>query len=263
MVKEVSLNEYLKRAEQLKINPNFYLSEPYLLLSKAKCFIDNGWIWIESDGWCLFPPLFLSDYSLLGEYPNKNVWSDFGGVVYQLYKLRPSFLDWEYIFNPIDFTDLSGGKWNTYRKNIRKWPKSNENWVYCDRFDKYAAGLLLERWFNKKSDKVEDADLIADFVVFSDLPGIHRCCLYDKNEQLKAINVWDENWRFTNYRFCIVEPDESWLDEFARWLFFTDSEMQTGKLVCDGGTLGNVGLEMFKDKLNPLSKRKVFSWIKT
>ena len=48
---------YLNRAQQLKIEPNFYLSEPYLRLCGAKCWERDGWVWIEADKWCLFPPL--------------------------------------------------------------------------------------------------------------------------------------------------------------------------------------------------------------
>jgi len=87
--------------------------------------------------------------------------------------------------------------------------------------------------------------------------------LYDENEQLMAINAWDENWEFINYRVCIVRQNEPFLDEFVRWLFYTDSQIQSsGKLVNDGGTLGSPGLERFKDKMNPYRKRITHSWIK-
>jgi hypothetical protein len=77
-----------------------------------------------------------------------------------------------------------------------------------------------------------------------------------------AVNAWDENWQYINFRFCIIRQGEPFLDEFARWLFYTDGQIQAkNKLVNDGGTLGNPGLEHFKDKLNPVHKRKVYSWL--
>jgi hypothetical protein len=52
------------------------------------------------------------------------------------------------------------------------------------------------------------------------------------------------------------------LDEFVRYLFYTDREiLSKNKFINDGGTVGNSGLERFKDKLNPFRKRKVYSYI--
>jgi len=59
------------------------------------------------------------------------------------------------------------------------------------------------------------------------------------------------------YRYCIADPDEPFLDEFMRLLFYQRNA--AGKLVIDGGVLGRPGLERFKDKLNPVKKRPVYS----
>jgi len=91
--------------------------------------------------------------------------------------------------------------------------------------------------------------------------GIEKMGLY-KDGKLVAINIWDENYKYINYRYCIVDRKEPFLDEFVRYLFYTDLViLKTGKLVNDGGTVGNQGLEHFKDKLNPIRKRKVHSYI--
>jgi hypothetical protein len=249
----------LDRAQQLKIEPNFYLSEPYLKLCKAKCWEQNNWIWIEADKWCLFPRLSLTE-DKISNHPTKKVWSDFNG--WPSVKHR-EFLDWEYVFNPVAFNDMSGGTWEIFRKNSRKWQKTNKNWVYCGYFDSPAAALLVAEWLEAKQQTVQDADLIIEYVLnLQTLPGIQRRCLYDEDERLMAINTWDENWQYINFRFCIIRQGEPFLDEFVRWLFYTDSQIQaTGKLINDGGTVGNIGLEHFKDKLNPVRKRKVMSWI--
>ena len=258
------VSHYLELLENLRINPNFYVSEPYLNISRATCFEEDGWCWIEADGWCLFPPLQLCPFK---DFPKKKIWSNFDDVknTYEVWinGFTGQFLDLEYIYDPKRFLDLKGGLWATFRKNINKWPREHENWIYYDHLDWFAGGVLIAEWLNNKSETVQDAHLLTQFCYLSDDPNIHRRCLYDEYENLVAINVWDENYKFINYRFCIVKQDVPYLDEFARWLFYTDSEIQrSGKLINDGGVLGSEGLERYKDKLNPLHKRKVFSWIK-
>ena len=118
MKKEASL--YLKKAEKQGIIPNFYLSEPYLRLSKSKGVLKNGWVWIESEGWILFPPICL-DIKDWNKYPKlpMNIWSDFCNYPVRN-ACKSEFLDWEYLFVAGDFNNMEGGKWETFRKNIRK-----------------------------------------------------------------------------------------------------------------------------------------------
>jgi hypothetical protein len=93
--------------------------------------------------------------------------------------------------------------------------------------------------------------------------GVHKKYLYYGN-QIVAMNVWDENYKYINYRFCLVKSDERYLDEFCRFLFYTDMDVYfQRKLINDGGVLGSSGLEFFKDKMNPLRKRTVYSYFKT
>ena len=67
----------------------------------------------------------------------KKIWSDFDNLQLGGINDRKSqFLDWEYIFDPNSFKDLSGKKWEVFRKNIRKWPRNNPNWVYSGHIDK-------------------------------------------------------------------------------------------------------------------------------
>ena len=92
--------------------------------------------------------------------------------------------------------------------------------------------------------------------------GIEKKGLY-KGEKLVALNIWDENYKYVNYRFCFVDHSEPFLDEFVRYLFYTDLWiLSKNKLVNDGGVLGRPGLEKFKDRLHPFRKRKVYSYIK-
>jgi hypothetical protein len=259
-----ALDCYLNRVQQLKIKPNFYLSMPYLTLNNAKCWEQDGWLWLEADKWCLFPPLPVDDEMWQAKIPVKRVWSDFETI--KLNQFRAKFLDWEYIFDPLKFNDLSGGAWESFRKNCRKWPKAHPDWLYTSHLsigNLIAAGELVIAWLEAKGQTVQDAEFIAKYTL-SPAQGQTWGCLFDnKTGELMAINAWDENWLYVNFRFCIIKPGQPYLDEFARWLFYTDKLIQAkNKLINDGGVLGSPGLERFKDKLNPLSKRKVMSWLR-
>ena len=262
---KLPLSLYLNRAKKIKIIPNFFISDPYLFLNNVKIKLSNGWVWIEDEEWLLFPPISLTN-SINHHCPFifklKPVWSDFE-FLQPTNLIQKEFLDWEYIFNPIHFNYLSGGKWETYRKNIRKWPKSHANWEY--RWDYSGTTndirLLLVEWIEEREKDIQDCDLIVSYIL-GNMLGIYIKYLYHNNE-LYAINVWDENWHYINYRFCIIKKGQPFLDEFARYLFYTDPDIQQKqKLVNDGGSLDSEGLERFKDKLNPVKKRKVYSWLK-
>lgn len=255
---EVSL--YLKLLEEQRIDPNFFCSEPYIRLCGGECYEDQGWVWIEDSDWILFPPLIAVNVALSTLYPKKQIWSDFVNHdvnEFSYFTKNPTFVDFEYIFDPNNFQNLSGGKWETYRKNIRKWPKQNETWKYKVSDDQKSFKLLAD-WLECKKKIVEDGELIAKFLVTE--TGVFRKNLYDERGELVAINIWDENYKYINFRYCIVKEKQPFLDEFARYLFYIDIAKQ-GKLVNDGGSLGNAGLEHFKDKLNPVRKRKVYSWL--
>jgi hypothetical protein len=219
--------------------------------------MENNWVWVEANKWCLFPPLPLNGD--VTPYPNLKVWSDFYDLHPDYDKLE--FLDNEYIFNPNEFADLSGGRWEVFRKNIRKWPKEHPKWTYCDDCDEEQVRKVLGNWLEEKMKTVLDADILVEFAFTSNLIGIYRKYLYDGEGTLVAINVWDQNWKYINFRYCIIDMSQPYLDEFARYLFYTDPDIQiSGKLINDGGSLGNKGLEKFKDKLNPVRKREVYSW---
>lgn len=260
MTTKQEVKTYLKRAEELGIDPNFYLSEPYLNLAGAQCYTRLGWTWIEEGDWCLFPPLPMTPLGFMTPpYDLRKVWSDFEGKHPNYY--HSTFLDWEYIFDSNNFNNLSGGKWEVFRKNIRKWPKQHPNWEYSKNPSIIQASELLGYWIEAKEHDVQDAEMIVDFM-FPSIPreDIFRKFLY-RGQELVAINIWDENYKYINYRYCFVKEGNPHLDEFARYLFYTDLEIQDkGKLINDGGSIGNKGLEAFKDKLNPVRKREVHSW---
>ena len=210
----------------------------------------------------MFPPMpLLSLAPVLEGCPVGEVWSDFDNGRYLLRGMAPvERLDWEYIYAPEKFQDMSGKPWAVFRKNCRKWPRKHPNWEYSYHLksEQELSDLVLE-WLMEKKDAVQDAEVLAAFTL-SQLEGVSRKFLWDE-EGIAAVNVWDENYKYRNFRFCICRSGEPFLGEFARLLFYRDA-VGIGKWVNDGGTLDNPGLERFKDKMNPVRKREVFSWKK-
>jgi hypothetical protein len=248
MKQKVDLDFYLKRSEQLKIDPNFFVSSSYFWHFEAECYQSEGWIWVEVEGECLFPPLPVEDAGCPHSLPVTSVWSDFHNLIHPIRQGVASFLDWEYIYDPQRFNDLSGGQWFSFRKNSRKWPNRNPDWTYREPEESdYPEGVLVE-WLERHLSNAQDPEIVSSYTLGIP-PGVKRKFLF-KSKFMVAVNAWDENYRYINYRVCLCR-DEPFLSEFARLLFYTDADIQnTGKLVNDGGTLGNPGLEVFKDKLN-------------
>jgi hypothetical protein len=247
------MEQHLVQMERNGIEPNFFCSLPYWFLSDSEYQYDWNGSWIVSDSLCMIPPL--------GENTGVDfIWSDFNR-----YNPGPGwykeFLDWEYLYDPCSFQDLSGKKWRKFRKNCCKWADTHEEFIYTEKPpNSNEIKALLLAWFGQAGmDSIQDPELIYE-MSFSHFPGIRRKFI-KHNGQLFGINIWDSNYKYVNYRFCIPKPGEPFLDECMRNLFYTDSEiLQTGKLVNDGGSLGNKNLEWFKDKLNPIRKRAVYSW---
>jgi hypothetical protein len=247
------IDQYLERAHELKIIPNFWLTREYLSIQpNIKLETDGKFIWLQEDEWAVFPPLPLNckDFS---EQPPKGlrIWSDF--VNYSVGE-PIQFLDWEYTYYSANFFDMRGRKWEVFRKNSRKWPRRNEGcWTYTTDVPPVPEiKSLLIKWLdNKKDEEIADSESLIWFVFY----GTNRAFLKRK-DKLVGMNVWDENGDWLIYRYCIVDTEERFLDEFLRLLFY---QSFPGKLVIDGGVLDNPGLEKFKDKLNPIRKRPVYS----
>ncbi len=262
MMKKVPIKSYLNTARKIGVKPNFYLSQTYLELVGATCFDEDGMLYIWERSIILFPSikngkLYKSDFY--------EIWSDLGinitGYTYQ-------FLDYEYIFDPLDFDNMEGGQWKVFRKNVRKWPRANPDWKYVtyselNRFQRFHhIHQLIINWLKGKEDDCQDSCLLAEVAHFSSYHGIGRKYLIQGNKVV-GINAWDENWEYLNYRVCMVDKSQPYLDEFMRYCFYTDPDIRAkGKWVNDGGVLDNPKLEKFKDKLNPLIKKKIYSLVK-
>ncbi len=255
---EQDAKRYVNRAQQLGICPNFWLSIDYLRFQEDARLEENGqMMWVQEGDMAIFPPLpihgRLGDivWPLADGFQSIRIWSDF--VNYSLGE-PVEFLDWEYTYRSDNFADLRGGQWAVFRKNIRKWPKANPLWEYTtDLPSEVSIHKLLLRWLDARPDaEIHDDTSLLQFV----FEGRHRAFLREGG-RLVGINVWDAyNDRYLMYRYCLADPEEPFLDEFLRHQFY---QSHPHKIVIDGGSLGNKGLERFKDRLNPVRKREIFT----
>lgn len=246
---------YLNQAQKLGIIPNFWLCLQYLQFQKKARLVKNSLaMWIEEEGKLLFPPL--PTQKPLGNtkgFPtNVPIWSDFSN-----YSVGEpiEFLDYEYSYYSTDFQNLSGGKWSVFRKNIRKWPNKNPNSKYTMKppRDEEIHDFFI-RWLEARPDmEIHDPDTMIQYIT----KGNCRAFLYRDSGELVGINIFDiYDAKHVIYRYCIVAPNEPFLDEFLRYQFYS---WIPHRIVIDGGTLGSVGLERFKDRLNPFRKRMIFT----
>jgi len=253
MIREEALG-YLRLVSEFGLCPNFWMSEEYV--QKA------GLVWIkrgllegfvagnDSDEW-FFPPIKNGSFVF-----NDNIYCGF--VDYSIPFVQSDFLDYQFIYNPSDFLDLSGGKWKVFRKNIRKYIRRIQyDVVYrplqLDEQSEQVESLLL-RW--SSGGEFYDPDVMIRFI----LQGNNREGLF-VGGMLVGLNVFDENFMFINYRYCL-DDGSPFLNELMRFYFYTNSARRR-KLVNDGGSLGLEGLYRFKCKLNPLTVFKVFTYKKT
>jgi len=271
---KIHLREYLTRSQMTGNEPSFFHTLAYLEFAGAEAWSNPMYTWVTCEGWIMFPPLLTSGSGVVYNnplFPKGDIWcNDIDNNYVGSGAWHPQFLDWEYVFDPTDFNDMAGGKWNTFRKNVRKWPRENPEWVYTDELQDWTAlSVLMGEWMEGRADKAEDAELMLKYV-FSSRQDVKKNFMYNGVQtpgcsygELVGVNVWDWNWKYINYDLCVVKEGERFLDEFMRYSFYIDPEIfQTGKLVNDGGSLGREGLERFKDKMNPRIKHQRYSLIK-
>ena len=237
--------------EVANLEPNFFQSEEYLSLREDLSWVECGDLsgFVESgyDGWFIVPigadnKPCLECSCWIGQPVG------LGGL--------PGFLDYQFVYDPKRFLDMSGKDWLVYRRNVRKWPSRCSGDIKYLRLSegKYAeeAAGLLANWACGR--ELYDVETLARFAVF----GRHRWGLF-LNGELVGLNVADENYRYINYRLAVDRGDD-FLQEYLRYRFYLDEWTQSrGKLVNDGGTLGSEGLYRFKVKMNPIRISWVYS----
>jgi len=267
---ESYVDTYMGLLQTACVEPNFWCSSEYIKKAGLKIVVVmplNIPIYVSDEDWAVFPTSFYDEGNTPFELPLgcKGIWSDWVG--FNPKGLKPEFLDYEYIYDPKAFLNLSGNKWMTFRKNCRKFPNRYKGRIeytslfYVDEeiddvINKELECLLIN-WLEDRNDEIQDDDVILKYLY----EGENRKVLWDADSgKVLGINIWDSNYQYINYRYCFTRKMD-YLSEYMRYLFYTDPIiLNEGKLVNDGGVLGNENLKKFKDKLNPIRVRRVNSW---
>lgn len=258
--------QYLELLKKYKIPPNFACSKEYFERSKMEEFVEGEYVYWAENNWIVAPPINASTGELLTHFKgwNYQIWSSFQNWEPSS-EYEKKFIDFEYIYDPRHFLNMIGGSWQVFRKNVRKFPgrygKAPLRYLKVEGkdFENDIKDVFVE-WLKSREENQEIYDdvTMTDFI----LNGDNRKILVDKDNRVLGINVFDSNYKFINFRFSITR-NIKFLSEYIRYVFYTDPTiLAQNKLVNDGGSLGNKNLEFFKDKLNPVSKRNVHSYVK-
>jgi hypothetical protein len=261
------LENYLNILRYAKATPNFVCAVDYLLAAGAKVEGEKGAlvVWLPDDqgNWDIFlPPAGRSqDIYKKGAgvvFPSAAVLTDIEG-----YNPGPGFVrqfwDYEFIYSPLAFKDLSGGQWKIFRKNVNRFER-----LHAPEYRKLEPGEAHAFWLDWLGSQQD--------TLISDFDAINKYLLTDRghrwglmvDDNLVGINVWDENYMYINFRYCFSLPEYRYANEFLRLKFYTSPEISGGgKLIHDGGSMGFETLHKFKMKLNPREVRKRFTWLPT
>lgn len=261
------VRRYLEVVRSHRLIPNWWMSEEYLEKAEALWVEDGPFQGFQiTEGEWFFPPLVVGG-GFLADPPPKKVFAGFCTT-----RLLPKdttsshplrFLDYQYIYDPDDFQRMSGHSWQVFRKNVRKFPRRNKGVLRYQRIleeDTPQVEQLLLTW--GKNRELYDVEVMSKFILF----GEHRMGLW-RDSELIGMNVWDENFQFVNFRYCL-DNGEPFLNEYMRYLFYAyperydDSPNPKPKKVNDGGSLDSDSLRSFKLKLNPCEVHQVYSWEK-
>jgi len=252
------VNKYLEELERAGIDPNFWCADEYFQRAGWSVHSSFGKVWAEDkDAGFVLPCLSLSGGF---EMRGFDVWADLEGYE-GMPLLTREFLDYNFIYDPRNFLKMEGGDWAVFRKNSRKFAKRQTHpCFYTDRYhtvvcEEDIKGLFIS-WLEGKEGEIHDDEVMLNYL----LNGDNRKFLIDSDGELIGINVWDENYKYINFRYCICDS-KPFLSEYMRLLFYTDAEiLGKGKLVNDGGSLDNKALSDFKLKMNPVEIKNVYSW---
>jgi hypothetical protein len=246
--------EYLRILEKNRFLPNFWCSGDYFAAAEWVVVENDGFFEVHDDeGVIVLPPL-----NREGEVgPFSFCWSGFSNLSLNV---TSQFLDWEYIYNPANFLAMVGGKWQVFRKNIRKFPdRAGESLLYVKPSSLSILFTPLVAWLeDHKGSELFDPETIIRYIEQG--LGSYKVLVGKDTGNVYGVNIWDENYLYINFRYSFCSP-RLFISEYLRWRFYTDEEILfSGKMVNDGGCLGFSSLEDFKDKMNPMHKREVFSY---
>lgn len=232
---------YLDRMSMLGLIPNFWCSLEYWRRAGIRFTeaAEGSFLASDSDG-----ELFLPILHVRGPLPGVEVFAGFpdmdGAVV----------VDRQYIYTP-GLPDMKGTTWKPLRSTMRRVDRLLGSLRLCPLRPgeevKRSAQLLFD-WSLTQGDQVYDPELMTDFV----LNGDNRLALWDDRNVLWGIMVWDSNYKYTNFRYCVVSQEVDGLSDVARLLFREWCGIHhPNRLINDGGDLDRSGLRRYKMKFHP------------
>jgi len=251
---------WLDLIEKNNITPNFLCSLEYFQKSDWKEASDGDYVGVyDVDDLPTLPLINIKKGILHQHVPPLGIWADVPG--FEPYEfVNKSFWDYQFIYNSLNFQNMNGKQWSVFRKNSRKFFRNNQQMDIIE--TKIGSIDQLEDFSYQaietiKDNSIHDIDTMINFL----MNGRHRQFIIDKSKKkLLAVNIWDENYKYINYRYCLC-LDLPYLSEFARIKFYKFIALiRPGKLVNDGGVLGRQSLKSFKDKMNPVEIRKIYTW---
>lgn len=256
---------YLELLKRIDCPPNFWCSEEYFQKAGWREIIERQIFPRERKTVCRVTDergnLMLPSVLCSADVPvitQDGYWAGYSSLD------SGEFLDYQFLYEPSSFRNLEGGKWKMSRKNI-KWAQedirsilisvSSENISEKRKID------FSDEWMSSVSDKEwYDPEVLIKYMFH----GENR--LYFVNPlgyKIWGMAVWDENWKFINFRYCFVLPNIRGLSDYCRVLFYNWIYIHYGnKIVNDGGSLGSEGLYKYKMRLNPMEVGKIYSWTK-
>jgi len=249
----LTYSELLKRG---KIYPTFFTSGDYFkasgwsIIKNKRCdIVEEVFEVRDEDGLLIFP--VLTRGGELVKSVKEDIEIDYEGF-YSPYLNKEEF-DLEYFYSPSNFLDLSGGSFKVFRKNCRK--ASNYGFEYKDVTDIDRILGCLEKWAGERL-------LYGNEIMIKYLMECNNVKGLFFGKELMGFNAWDDNFKYTNFRYCMDNRKVPFLNEYLRLLFYREMS-DKNKIINDGGVLGDEGLKRFKNKLNPIMIRTRCSWIKT
>jgi len=250
--KLIPFSKYEEALQAVNVTPNFFVSERYWLAAGWVCTQEADLMIVrDEEGLQVLPSI--GPKGLVEGL----AWSDFPGYV-GIGML--SFLDYQFIYDPASFSDLSGGSRAVFRKNVRRFDRDHTEWEYRRPVSCEEMIQLLGEWL-QEGEEVYGLETILAYL---------EACSGDESRVLTiggkpvAMTAWDSNWAYINFRYCFADRSVKYSSEFVRLQFYLDMiSRHKGKTVNDGGALGNLELMRFKNKMGPVRVDSIYSWKET
>jgi len=246
---------YLEALESFGVLPNFWCSSEYFEKAEWVTHQQGNKLQVKNpEGMTMLPSIDIRE-----GIQKDSCWAGFSGMRRE----GKPLLDFEFIYDPVSFQEcIPASKYKMIRKNI-KWALED---IGCTLHLVFSADLVdskvidfLQAWNPSwKDDESFDSEVFAQYLV----NGNNRLFVVDYYNKVWGELVYDYNWKFINFRYCIVMSGIRGLSDYARILFYDwVSEKYPGIFVNDGGSLGRDGLYQYKMRLCPVKVNEIQCWL--